>query len=439
MAHGEEQNLFTLSDPATAEVTFDLALRGYDRRQVDRYIAQLESELSQFAARRDDALAQNHALAAQVAELQNQMVDVQRRTTAEKPSYKHLGTRVEQIFGMVEEEAADIRRRAEADAVQFRARAEKEIEGVKVGVEKALAERRDAIEAEYAQKNAHADKLVKEAEQQANAIRREVDKVRADVDREVTELRERSKTEARKVQDDASQFSVRVRGEAEKHAADVLAKADAQSADVRRKADEAARAATEAARRQAEQTMSAARGEAESIRAKAKADAERAVEEGRRIVAELDTRRKQIKQEITRLREAVARLTGGGGGLFGEEAEDDVLPTIPSPAAGAKPSEAATQRVAPAQLGAALAASEAGKHPSGPNNGVNPNTGASPNNGVGPHQGTPAQASQLPAAKPKQDAPAPPSAKVIETAPSRPTRRAPAGSVLSYSGFGFVF
>jgi DivIVA domain-containing protein len=389
MAHGEEQNLFTLSDPATAEVTFDLALRGYDRRQVDRYIAQLESELSQFAARRDDALAQNHALVGQVSELQNQVVDVQRRTTVEKPSYKHLGARVEQIFGMVEEEAADIRRRAEADGVQIRSRAEKEIEGVKAGVEKAFAERRAAIEAEYAQKTVHADKLVTEAEKQGAAVRRDAEQLRADAERETGELRERTKAESRRVQDDASQFSVRVRGEAEKHAADVLAKADAQSADVRRKADEAARAATEAARRQSEQTITTARSEAEAIRSKAKADAERAVDEARRIVAELDTRRKQIKGEITRLREAVARLTGGGGGLFGDDEADDTLPIIGSPTSAPKPAEAVTQRMVTGQgsLGAALSASDPGQQGQRP--------AAGPNNGVGPHQGTPNAAREL--------------------------------------------
>lgn len=389
MAHGEEQNLFTLSDPATAEVTFDLALRGYDRRQVDRYIAQLESELSQFAARRDDALAQNHALIGQVSELQNQMVEAQRRPTIDKPSYKHLGARVEQIFGMVEEEAAEIRRRAEADGVQIRARAEKDIEAIKAGVEKSLADRRAGIEAEYAQKTAHADKLVTEAEQQAAALRRDTDQLRAEAERETAELRERTKAESRRVQDDASQFSVRVRGEAEKHAADVLAKADAQSADVRRKADEAARTATEAARRQAEQALTAARSEAEAIRGKAKADAERAVAEARRIVAELDTRRKQIKGEITRLREAVARLTGGGGGLFGDEDADDTLPTIASPTSAPQPAEEATQRIAtgPA-LGAAFttnAPGQRGQHAAGPNN------------GVGPHQGAPSAATELPA------------------------------------------
>lgn len=412
MAHGEEQNLFTLSDPATAEVTFDLALRGYDRRQVDRYIAQLESELSQFAARRDDALAQNHALAAQVTELQNQMVDVQRRTTVEKPSYKHLGARVEQIFAMVEEEAGEIRRRAEADGAQTLARAEKEIDGIKAGVEKALAERRSAIEAEYAQKTAHADKLVTEAEQQATAVRRDADQLRAEVDRETVELRDRTKAEARRVQDDASQFSVRVRGEAEKHAADVLAKADAQSAEVRRKADEVARAATEAARRQAEQTITSARTEAESIRGRSKADAERTVDEARRIVAELDTRRKQIKQEITRLREAVARLTGGGGGLFGEEDADDALPTVPAPSSSAS-AAGATQRLAtPGPLGSPnddlpaasgdlpaasgdLPASSLGQQlaaTAAPTEQNHPG----PNNGMEPQQGTPAPVSEIP-------------------------------------------
>ena len=50
--------------PIFAERGFDTAMRGYDRRQVDLYVGQLEDELHATVVAREDAVAQ---LTAQLA------------------------------------------------------------------------------------------------------------------------------------------------------------------------------------------------------------------------------------------------------------------------------------------------------------------------------------------------------------------------------------
>src|SRR3954465_10508154 len=108
MSHGGE--LFALGEGAEAEPGFDTALRGYERRQVDRYVAQVEAEVAALAAERYEAYGQVHALDGQVHEVQRQMAALRRQTAADGTvTFRHLGPRVEQILGLAEEQAEVIR------------------------------------------------------------------------------------------------------------------------------------------------------------------------------------------------------------------------------------------------------------------------------------------------------------------------------------------
>ena len=110
--HGGD--LFALGDDGASEPTFEVALRGYDRRQVERYVQQVEAEVTTFATEREQAYAQAQALAVQVEQLQAELADLRRRSISpEKISFRHLGARVEQILGLAEDQAEAIR----ADAV----------------------------------------------------------------------------------------------------------------------------------------------------------------------------------------------------------------------------------------------------------------------------------------------------------------------------------
>src|SRR4029453_14320821 len=108
MSHGGE--LFALGEDVVAEPGFDIALRGYERRQVDRYVAQVEAGGAAPAAERDEAYRQVQALAGQVHDVQNQMAELRRHTATDATvSFRHLGPRVEQILALAEEQAEAIR------------------------------------------------------------------------------------------------------------------------------------------------------------------------------------------------------------------------------------------------------------------------------------------------------------------------------------------
>jgi len=101
---------------------------------------------------------------------------------------------------------------------------------------------------------------------------------------------------------------------------------------VRSKADETGRTITDNARR-----------EAEGILANARAEAGRLVAEAELKVSQLEDRRRDIKQEMTKLREAVARLTGRSAELFADEEAE----TAPQAETAAKAEAAPKPDVAP--------------------------------------------------------------------------------------------
>src|ERR1700741_3252201 len=112
--HGGD--LFALGNDAASEPTFEVALRGYDKRQVERYVTQVEAEVTTLATEREQAYAQVQALAGQVQQLQAELVEARRKAgTPDRISSRHLAPRVEQIRTIAEEQAEAIRAEAVGD------------------------------------------------------------------------------------------------------------------------------------------------------------------------------------------------------------------------------------------------------------------------------------------------------------------------------------
>ncbi len=87
MSHGGD--IFALGEGVASEPSFDVALRGYDKRQVDRYVTQVESDIANLAAERDQTFAQLQALAGQVQQLQTELADAHRRAVPSRVSFRH--------------------------------------------------------------------------------------------------------------------------------------------------------------------------------------------------------------------------------------------------------------------------------------------------------------------------------------------------------------
>src|SRR5215207_11400120 len=101
---------------------FDVALRGYDRRQVDDYLAQLESELATLRHERESAADRVGMLEQRLEELQIALQTAQRQVSEFEPSYAGLGARVENILRLAEEEAKSLRVEATAHGDRVRAK-----------------------------------------------------------------------------------------------------------------------------------------------------------------------------------------------------------------------------------------------------------------------------------------------------------------------------
>src|SRR5262245_66259505 len=106
MSHGGD--LFALGDGVASEPSFDVSFKGYDKRQVDRYVTQVESELATLAAERDQAIAQMQALAGQVQQLQVELTDLTRRAVPSRVSFRNLDGRVGEVRGLAGDQAGEI-------------------------------------------------------------------------------------------------------------------------------------------------------------------------------------------------------------------------------------------------------------------------------------------------------------------------------------------
>ncbi|MGH3916188.1 MAG: DivIVA domain-containing protein [Pseudonocardiaceae bacterium] len=156
--------------------TFDVAMRGYDKRQVDERIRLLSGEL----AAAEHALRVAHARAGSLeAELH------QLRSTGGGSGVRaehHFGARVEKILLTAEEEAREIRSQAGAEAVTLLEQARVE-----------AAEHRTRVAQEIAAQQTEAERLGKaaalEAEQLRQAATQEAEQLRNTATKEVDQLR----------------------------------------------------------------------------------------------------------------------------------------------------------------------------------------------------------------------------------------------------------
>src|SRR5690348_6960209 len=181
MSHGGE--IFGLGGDAATEPSFETALRGYERKQVERYVARAENEIAALAAEREQAYTQIQAMAAQIERLQQEITQVRRNGgVGPEVSFRHLGPRVEQILALAEEQAEAIKASATddiaarlAEAERIRAEAEKHAHDVIRDFEIALAARRAEEEKADAARRAAADKAVQTSRQAAEQMRAEAE------------------------------------------------------------------------------------------------------------------------------------------------------------------------------------------------------------------------------------------------------------------------
>ena len=142
------------------DAPFDLAMRGYDRRQVDERLNHLGAEL----AATGEALQQSRMHASELGEQLSIAIERLRRSgpaTAQKDSF---GFRVEKILRLAEEEAKELRAQGTADATAAVDRARAEADALHDESERVRAEAYHDAERIRAQAQARATTLVARVE-----------------------------------------------------------------------------------------------------------------------------------------------------------------------------------------------------------------------------------------------------------------------------------
>src|SRR4051812_5864619 len=122
---------------ASQSVPFDVALRGYDRDQVDAHLASLESEFTGALSERDRLAERVKQLEARVEELHLQPGDD--RAAEQVSPVDGFGARIEKIMRVAEDEAAQVRAETQAEIERERAEARKKLAGTQQAAEKDAA------------------------------------------------------------------------------------------------------------------------------------------------------------------------------------------------------------------------------------------------------------------------------------------------------------
>ncbi|MER2092336.1 MAG: M protein, partial [Saccharopolyspora rectivirgula] len=104
---------------------FDLARKnGYDRAQVDEHLERLDAEIRLLTADRDAAVSQANDLSKQLEAARSEIESLRgqvERLAKPPTTMEGLSERLQRMLRLAQDEANDIRARAEEDAAQTRA------------------------------------------------------------------------------------------------------------------------------------------------------------------------------------------------------------------------------------------------------------------------------------------------------------------------------
>lgn len=287
---------------------FDVALRGYDRDQVDSHLSTIDSEFSGVLTERDKLAERVRQLERRVEELH-----LQDGRGAEEPpsgpvsSLAGFGARVEKVLRLAEDECVALREETKQDIEHERAGAAKQIGAIREAAEKEATAHRRKIEQEAAalldKARQEAARVRAEAEAHGNAIREEasghIEAVRARAAQAAADFETALAKRRQKAEGD---HAVRTEA-AERELAETVARTDQLRADAEKMRAEA--------ERRSQEMLQAAQRESAELVAEARAQADRTRRESERDLSALAKRRDAITEQLRNVREMLSTLTGG--------------------------------------------------------------------------------------------------------------------------------
>ena len=189
-----------IMDTTTAAAPeFALAMRGYDRLQVDEFIARSDRWMEEARARTERAEGELAAALQEIGELRGRLADVEAGGPPDPGAAQNAGAEIEQMLHAALEECDGIRRRAQQEAessismaretaVDIVSRARTTVEQLQ---DAAKADRRDALEAK---------------ETALGAAREEAAEIVADAERRRARILEAAEQHRRSVAEDVARL-----------------------------------------------------------------------------------------------------------------------------------------------------------------------------------------------------------------------------------------
>ena len=196
---------------------FATALRGYERNQVDDYLAQRDKETAGLRAELADLRAERDRAVAEAESTGKELREARAKSAHLEPAAKEdsFGFRAEKLLRIAEQEAAEIRSSASRESASIVEKARTEAEGHRHEVEQTLITRASLLEQQAAKRSAAlqereqqiADQLAaarEQAEQLQDNARRVADRLREESEEAAELTRKRAEVDARRRLDDAT-------------------------------------------------------------------------------------------------------------------------------------------------------------------------------------------------------------------------------------------
>ncbi len=215
------------SGDSTIESLFEVTMRGYNKRQVEDYVAWLQNEVrtAQDEAKAATAQATEHGQA--LSRAREDLTAARTETPAPRPAHEEVSERLGQILRLADEEADQKRARAgeEAEATLEAAREQsnKVLEAARSAAEGIISAARDRTEKEGAAARTEAQRLLADATASSQATLHDAEQraaqVLADADRRtasITSLQDERLAGLRDVHTDTLRRLESVRGVLEK-------------------------------------------------------------------------------------------------------------------------------------------------------------------------------------------------------------------------------
>ena len=310
---------------STANEAFEVVRRGYEPSQVDRRLTALQREVDQQRHRADEA--------------ERRVQEMHTAVSDEKaPAYAGLGARIEQMLGLADEEAQQVKTAAVEEAAQHRALTEQDAAKIRQEAERYSQERRTDADTDAA-------RILQEAKRAADTLRDESERDAKARREEAEALFENNRAKAAQAAADFETTLAHRRDQAERDFTEKM-KANEQQLGAVQHRSEQLRLEAEKLRadsdRKSKRTLDEAARQADEIVAQAKAQAERIRTESERELTASTQRRDSINAQLTNVRQMLATLTGAslpdpigdeppatadGGGVKESEAETETAAT----------------------------------------------------------------------------------------------------------------